>query len=196
MSTSSPDLRCAKLRVAGLVPDSIVDGPGLRFAVFVQGCPHRCEGCHNPATWNAEGGREMTVDEVFSRIRDRREWLDGVTLSGGEPFRQAPALAPLARACRALGLPVMSYTGYTWEELNDPASAPAGAAELLAQLDLLVDGRFELPKRSLLLRFRGSSNQRVIDVPASLRDGSCVTTEFPAPTTTRHLAPADPFSLR
>ncbi len=183
------------LRLAGLVPDSIVDGPGMRYAVFVQGCPHRCEGCHNPATWNAEGGREMAADEVVSRIRARREWLDGVTLSGGEPFRQAPALAPLARACRALGLHVLCYTGYTWEELSDPAAAPAGARELLAELDLLVDGRFVQEKRSLLLRFRGSSNQRVIAVPASLRDGRCVVTDFPV-RIPGHRAPHDPFSLR
>lgn len=195
-NTDSLSLAGGTLRLAGLVHDSIVDGPGLRFAVFVQGCPHRCEGCHNPATWNAAGGRDLPVAEVLEKIRERRAWLDGVTLSGGEPFAQAVALAALARGCRALGLPVMSYSGYTWEELTDPAAAPAGAADLLAEIDRLVDGRFELQKRSLLLRFRGSTNQRVIDVPASLRAGSCVTTDFPAPAHTAHLAPADPFSLR
>ena len=186
----------APLRLAGTVPDSIVDGPGLRFVVFTQGCPHHCPGCHNSATWNPEGGYTTSAAEVLEEIRRRRDWLDGVTLSGGEPFRQAGALAELARECRALGLPVITYTGYTWEQLVDPLRRPADADRLLRELDLLVDGPFLLARKSLTLRFRGSANQRVIDVPASLRIGHALTTEFPAAAPTDHRAPADPWSLR
>lgn len=197
MKNPDPPSRAgAPLRLAGLVQDSIVDGPGLRFAVFAQGCPHRCEGCHNAATWHPAGGYAATVGDVLAKIRARREWLDGVTLSGGEPFAQAPALAALARGCRELGLHVTGYSGYTWETLTDPATAPPGARDLLAELDLLVDGPFVLARRSLSLRFRGSDNQRVIDVPASLRAGRAVVTEFPPPVTAAHLAPADPWTLR
>lgn len=184
----------ATLRIAGLVPDSIVDGPGLRFTVFVQGCPHRCDGCHNPGTWHAEGGRDIAVEEIYARIL-AQPLLDGVTLSGGEPFRQAAVLAPLARACRARGLHVLCYTGYTWEELVAGAGCHQGRHDLLAQIDQVVDGRFDLTRRSLGLRFRGSTNQRVIDVQASLRSGECVPSSFPRPAP-GPCAPRDPFSLR
>lgn len=153
------------LRVAGTVAESIVDGPGLRYTIFVQGCPHGCPGCHNPQTHDFAGGADMTVQAILDDIA-RFPYLGGVTLSGGEPFCQAQALAVLARALREKGKHIMAFSGYTFEELlalDDP-----GVLALLEQLDLLVDGRFELAARSVELRFRGSSNQRVLDVPASL----------------------------
>lgn len=162
------------LRVAGTVAESIVDGPGLRYTVFVQGCPHGCPGCHNPQTHDFAGGTEMTVQALLDDIA-RFPHLGGITLSGGEPFCQAAALAALAAALREKGKHLMAYSGYTFEELlalPDPA-----VRALLEQLDLLVDGRFVLAERSVELRFRGSANQRVLDVPASLAAGAAVWAE-------------------
>lgn len=159
-----------KMRIAGIVNDSIVDGPGFRLAVFAQGCPHHCPGCHNPQTHNFDGGQETDTDEIIARMREN-PLLDGVTLTGGEPFCQSAACAEVARAAHAAGLNVWSYSGYTFEELLN------GKEEwqvLLGELDVLVDGRFELEKRTLECRFRGSSNQRLIDVPASLAQGRAV----------------------
>lgn len=153
------------LKIAGLVGDSIVDGPGIRLTVFCQGCPHHCEGCHNPESWAFEGGQEMTVEAVLEAVK-RNPLCRGVTLSGGEPFCQAEELSRLAALLKAEGYEVASYTGYTWEELMS-GEVPF-ARELLSQLDVLVDGRFVLAERTLELRFRGSKNQRVLNVPASL----------------------------
>lgn len=184
------------LRIAGVVPESVVDGPGLRFTVFAQGCPHHCAGCHNPHTWNAEGGTPTDSVALLARIRGN-PWVDGVTLSGGEPFEQAAALAEVARGCRAAGLHVLCYTGYTWEALAAGFERHPDRLALARELDLLVDGPFELARRSLALRFRGSSNQRVIDVPASLASGAPVVTEFPDTRDDPALrAPRDPWTLR
>lgn len=159
------------LKIAGLVGDSIVDGPGIRMTVFCQGCPHHCEGCHNPESWAFEGGQEMSVRDVLEAVK-RNPLCRGVTLSGGEPFCQAEELSHLAALLKAEGYEVASYTGYTWEELRS-GEVPF-AQELLSQLDILVDGRFVLAERTLELRFRGSKNQRVLDVPASLATGNPV----------------------
>lgn len=158
------------IRIAGTVNDSIVDGPGMRFTVFTQGCPHHCPGCHNPQTHDFAGGREVDTDEIVRMLR-RNPLLDGITLSGGEPFCQSDACLELSKAAHALKLNVWAYTGYTYEELT--AGKPEWQ-ELLQEVDVLVDGRFELAKRSLECRFRGSSNQRLIDVQASLKEGYTV----------------------
>ncbi|HIS85775.1 MAG TPA: anaerobic ribonucleoside-triphosphate reductase activating protein [Candidatus Faecivicinus avistercoris] len=162
-----------KLRIAGIADDSIVDGPGLRLTVFVQGCPHRCPGCHNPQSHDFSAGTPADTEEILARIRDNF-LLDGVTLSGGEPFAQAEACAEIARGARAAGLNVWCYTGYWFEDLLEGAAEWRG---LLEAIDVLVDGPFVLGQRSLDLRFRGSSNQRVLDVPASLREGRAVALE-------------------
>lgn len=162
-----------KFRIAGIADDSIVDGPGLRLTVFVQGCPHRCPGCHNPQSHDFSGGTLADTEEILAQMRDNF-LLDGVTLSGGEPFAQAEACTEIARGARAAGLNVWCYTGYWFEDLLE------GAGEwraLLEAIDVLVDGPFVLGQRSLDLRFRGSSNQRVLDVPASLREGRAVALE-------------------
>lgn len=162
------------LRIAGTVGESIVDGPGIRYVVFTQGCPHHCPGCHNPETHGFDGGREVGTDTLLADIR-RNPLVSGVTFSGGEPFAQAGALLPLAEALRADGRHLMAYTGYTLEELLE---SPDGAVQaLLRTLDLLVDGRFVQEQRSLELRFRGSANQRVLDVPQSLAQGQAVWAE-------------------
>ena len=159
------------MRIASYVQDSIVDGPGLRFTLFVQGCPHGCPGCHNPTTHDFHGGRELAVADVIS-VMLSNPWTDGLTLSGGEPFAQPSACAEIARAAKQHGLSVWAYTGYTFEQLL--ADRRPEIALLLSQCDVLVDGPFLLERRSLSLRWRGSTNQRVLDVPASLSTGRAV----------------------
>ncbi len=155
------------LRVAGRVRESIVDGPGLRYVIFAQGCPHRCVGCHNPHTWDLDGGTLMDIEDLQTEII-KNPLLRGVTFSGGEPFCQAEVLAALARAVRAQGLDIWIYSGYTWEDLTTRGD-PAWDA-LLHAADVLVDGPY-LPERQTTAPFRGSDNQRVIDLPASLQSG-------------------------
>ena len=157
------------MRIAGLTQDSIVDGPGFRFTVFVQGCTHHCEGCHNPQTHDPAGGREMTTDEIIREMRSN-PLTDGLTLSGGEPFDQPEDSLTLALAAKESGLNVWSYSGYLFEQLL----ADEKKSQLLKELDVLVDGPFVLSQRSLALAWRGSRNQRVIDVPASLATGEVV----------------------
>lgn len=160
-------------KVAELINDSIVDGPGFRFTIFTQGCPHHCKGCHNPQTHDPDGGYMVTMEEVLEKIR-KNPLLDGVTFSGGEPFIQAKELLPVAKAIKEQGLHIIAYSGFTFEELMKRADCVA----LLQYINLLVDGRFLESQRSLELRFRGSKNQRVIDVPKSLQAGIAVETEF------------------
>lgn len=158
------------MRIANYIQDSIVDGKGLRFTLFTQGCPHRCEGCHNPQTHDFDGGREMSTDEIVAIIL-KNPLTDGVTFSGGEPFAQARDCAVIARAVREKGLNVWAYSGYTFEQLLEGSD---DMRELLSLCDVLVDGPFILAQRSLSLKWRGSANQRVLDVPKSLAAGEAV----------------------
>lgn len=160
-----------KLRIAGVVGDSIVDGPGLRLTVFAQGCPHHCPGCHNPHTHDFAGGRDATVEELFSEYREN-PLLRGVTLSGGEPFCQPEPFAALARLVHEAGGNVFCYTGYTLEELREKRDPAVNA--LLAEVDVLIDGRFVLAERDLTLLFRGSTNQRLIDMNKTRETGEIV----------------------
>ncbi|MDD4079954.1 MAG: anaerobic ribonucleoside-triphosphate reductase activating protein [Eubacteriales bacterium] len=156
-----------EIRISGTVMDSIVDGPGLRFTVFTQGCPHRCPGCHNPETHDPLGGRIADTEDLLARMREN-PLLSGLTLSGGEPFAQPEACLALALAARALGLDVWVYSGYTYEELLKRGGA---ARELLTACDVLVDGPFIMDQRSLELSFRGSRNQRLIDLAKTREAG-------------------------
>ena len=160
------------MRIAGLVQDSIVDGKGLRFSVFTQGCPHNCPGCHNPETHDPSGGKEMSVQEIISEMLSN-PLTDGVTLSGGEPFMQASDCALIAKAAHENGLNVWTYTGYTFEQLLETAP-DSDTGVLLRETDILIDGPFILAERSLSTPWRGSKNQRVIDVRESLNTGSPV----------------------
>ncbi|MBE5798047.1 MAG: anaerobic ribonucleoside-triphosphate reductase activating protein [Clostridiales bacterium] len=160
-----------KFRLFGTAEDSIVDGPGIRFTVFVQGCPHHCEGCHNPESHDFAGGREAETDQIIVQMT-ANPLLDGLTLSGGEPMCSAQACAELARAAKAAGLNVWCYTGYTWEALVREADPDRMA--LLREVDVLVDGPFVLAERSLELQFCGSRNQRLLDVQKSMREGQAV----------------------
>lgn len=166
-----------QVKLFGLANDSIVDGPGIRFAIFTQGCFHNCEGCHNPNSHDPEGGYYEDCDEIIKKI-EKNPLLDGVTFSGGEPFLQAKPLCYIACEVKKQGLSTLAYTGYTFEELLDGANSENGWRELLEKLDLLVDGRFILSEKSLDLTFKGSKNQRIIDVKKSLKEGEAVLSEY------------------
>lgn len=166
-----------KIRMAGVVSESIVDGPGIRFTLFVQGCPHKCEGCHNPQTHDFSGGKDDDTDAILERILEN-PLLDGVTFSGGEPFCQAKPLADLARKIKSAGLDVISYSGYTIEYLIKHSNSENGYMELLNEIDYLIDGPFVLSLKSYEARFRGSTNQRIIDVKKTLEKGEAVTADI------------------
>lgn len=151
------------IRIAGIIKESIVDGPGIRMVVFAQGCKHKCPGCHNPETHSFDGGTLVTVDLILEEAK-KNPLLDGITFSGGEPFQQAEAFAVLAQKAKKLNLHIVTYTGYTYEYLLENSLRHKGWDALLDETDILVDGRYESDKRNLLLKFRGSENQRIIDV--------------------------------
>ena len=150
--------------------DSIVDGPGLRAVIWTQGCNHNCKWCHNPQTHDTCGGHivdSLNINSEINKLRLHR----GITLSGGEPFMQSEALLDVAKECKNLNLDVWAYTGYTFEDLTDKKNPNYfNNINLLRNIDVLVDGRFIETKKDITLRFRGSSNQRIIDVKKSLEN--------------------------
>lgn len=166
------------VQLAGLVEESVVDGPGMRFVIFTQGCKHQCEGCHNPQTHDMNGGQTVTISYLEEQI-DKQQLIRGVTFSGGEPFLQPKAMAHLARYAKNKGLHTMAYTGYTFEKLLSMSKTDRDIADFLSHLDMLVDGPFILAQRDITLQFRGSSNQRILDVPASVRQGEAVIWQDP-----------------
>lgn len=159
------------LRIAGIVKNSIVDGPGMRYVIFTQGCPHHCPGCHNPQTHDFEGGQDADISQILEEIF-ADPLISGVTFSGGEPFCQAEALLPVAEAVKEKGKHLMIYTGYLVEQLwkmQDPY-----VQRLLNLSDLVVDGPFIMEQRNLTLSYRGSENQRVIDMDKTRKFGEIV----------------------
>lgn len=162
-----------KLRIAGIEPESFVDGPGIRFSIFTQGCSHNCLGCHNPQTHDFNGGHDISLAELLSMIEEN-PLLDGVTLSGGDPMFQAKTLVPLAREIKERGLNLVIFSGFTYERLMALKDEKPECLELLTFADILVDGPFILAQRCLDLKFRGSKNQRLVDVQASLSAGRAV----------------------
>ena len=160
----------ASIKIAGTVNDSVVDGEGYRFTIFTQGCPHNCIGCQNPQTHDFDGGHVEDTEDILGIILDN-PLLQGVTFSGGEPFCQPAPLADLARKIHQHGLDVWCYTGYTIEHL---LKGTPQQVELLKELDVLVDGPYQEWKRDISLSFRGSSNQRVIDVQETLKRNEVV----------------------
>ena len=162
-----------EIRIAGTVSESIVDGPGFRYTIFVQGCPHNCPGCHNPQTHDFGAGKLVDTDELFNEcIEDPLN--KGVTFSGGEPFCQAAALYELGKRFKERGLSIWCYSGWTWKELWKQAEMKDDVRKLLSIIDVLVDGRFIEERKSLSLPFRGSENQRLIDVRASIKEGMAI----------------------
>ena len=158
------------LNLAGIVGDSIVDGPGIRTTIFSQGCPHHCPGCHNPETWGFGSGTDIDEETIMEIVRSN-PLCRGVTFSGGEPFAQAAGFAKLARLLRTAGKEVASYSGYTFEALLEGTDDQRA---LLEVIDVLIDGPFLQAEKTLEIPFRGSRNQRILDVPKSLAAGRAV----------------------
>ncbi len=168
------NMTCNSIRLFGKVAESIVDGPGIRYAIFCQGCYHHCEGCHNPESHAIDGGEIYQIEQLIQEIKEN-PLLDGITLSGGEPMLQALACLEIIKAARNLKLPVMMYTGYVYEQVD---SLLPEQKELFFSCDSVVDGRFEKEQRSLSLYYRGSKNQRIIDIKKSLEDNKCIVHEI------------------
>jgi len=159
------------LRIAGTVADSIVDGPGIRYVIFTQGCPHNCPECHNPETHDFHGGQDADVEKILQEIFNN-PLISGVTFSGGDPICQAEALLPIARAIKEKGKHLMMYTGYVLEDLEK--SSNEAVHQLLEYTDILVDGPYIAAQRNLTLSYRGSENQRVIDMKKTRTAGEIV----------------------
>lgn len=158
------------IRIMDIVDGTSVDGPGLRTAIYTAGCAHACPGCHNPSTWPFDAGRDASIDELMERVRTNDF---NVTLTGGDPMYQAEALVPLCEAIKAEGHTIWCYTGFTFEQLLEREDL----MQLVRLVDVIVDGPFVQAQRNTDLFFRGSENQRIIDVPASLDAGHAVLAE-------------------
>lgn len=158
---------------ADLQTDSIVDGPGLRAVLWTQGCNHHCKGCQNPQTWDFEGGGLVPIKDVLDAI-DELEYHTGLTLSGGDPLYQVNECLEIIKYARKKGLDIWVYTGFTYEEILKMAKKNKVYTEFLENIDVLVDGRFILKERDLSLLFRGSRNQRLIDMPKTLKSNEIV----------------------
>lgn len=155
-----------KLRIAGIVKESVVDGPGLRYVIFTQGCPHHCIGCHNPHTHDPALGYDIAIRELLNSILALK-LISGVTFSGGEPFLQAAACAKLAKLIRENNneLNIIAYSGYYYSDLLVMAKKDSAVHEFLQLVDILIDGPYEASKKTYDLPFRGSSNQNIINLP-------------------------------
>ena len=165
------------VRLAGVVRESIVDGPGIRLTVFMQGCPHHCPGCHNPQTHDPNGGYDCELQKILDAV-EQNPMLRGITLSGGEPFEQAKELLPLVRAVIEMGRDVVAFSGYTFEQLIEKSKETPEIKEILSLCCMLVDGRFVMAERDLTLRFRGSRNQRLINAAESVNAGEVILSEL------------------
>lgn len=161
------------IRIFGVVEESIVDGPGIRYSIFVQGCSHGCPGCHNPESHSPNGGQLRSIEAILDGVRANK-LTAGVTLSGGEPFEQPHACAALATQLKSDGYNIWAFTGYLYEDLLRMAQTNEDIARLLDSIDVLVDGPFVEELKSLELDWRGSSNQRVIDLAKTRQVGRIV----------------------
>ena len=165
------------IRLSGISYESLVNGPGLRRVFFSQGCNHNCKGCFNPETHDFSGGEEKNINELIEDVY-KNPMIKGITFSGGDPFERAEEFAYMAKAFKEKNLNIWSYTGYTFEYILDNLEKRSGWKDLINNLDVLVDGRFEEDKAVDGLRFRGSTNQRIIDVKESLKNGYIITLDY------------------
>lgn len=149
--------------------DSVVDGPGIRTVIWTQGCPHHCKFCHNPETHSFKGGKVVLVSDLIKEIEES-ELQDGITFSGGDPMMQPIPCAEIAKRCKELGLNIWCYTGFLFEELLEKPDC----VEFLKYVDALVDGKFDNDLKSYSAKFRGSKNQRIINVKSSLKKKKAV----------------------
>lgn len=161
------------VRLAGIAYESLVNGPGMRRVFFSQGCKHNCKGCFNPETHNFNGGEIMDMDELIKDVLDN-PLLKGVTFSGGDPIEQAHSFSYMANIFKSSNLNIWCYTGYKFEDLIKKMELDKSIKDLLNNIDVLVDGKFEINNKKEGLKFKGSSNQRIIDVKKSLESGEIV----------------------
>lgn len=162
-----------KVRIAGTLKESVVDGPGIRYVIFAQGCSHKCAECHNPETHDFEGGYEVDADNLIDDIRNTKH-IDGVTLSGGDPFYQNEAFSYIAGKLKEKDMNIVAYSGFTYEQiLQDNKMKP-----MLENIDVLIDGPYIASQRTLSMPFRGSKNQRAIDIRKSRLQNKTVLMEF------------------
>lgn len=161
------------VKISGIVKESIVDGPGVRYVVFAQGCKHNCIGCHNPQTHDFNAGYTMNVDDIVENILKSKH-IDGVTFSGGDPFFQAKEFEYIAGKLKKENIHIVAYTGFVYEQLINNNNTRG----LLEKVDILIDGPFLKEKKTYKMAFRGSENQRVIDIKRSLRNNKTEILEY------------------
>ncbi|MBE6071988.1 MAG: anaerobic ribonucleoside-triphosphate reductase activating protein [Clostridium butyricum] len=162
------------IRLSGIAYESLVNGPGMRRVFFSQGCKHNCDGCFNTDTHDFNGGELKNIDELINDVLEN-PMLSGVTFSGGDPLEQADKFAYMAKAFKENNLSIWCYTGYMFEYILEKQKERNGWYDLIRSIDVLVDGRFDINKKDENLKYRGSSNQRIIDVKKSLESGEIVT---------------------
>lgn len=165
------------IRLSGIAYESLVNGPGIRRVFFSQGCKHNCKGCFNPDTHDFNDGENRNMDELIESVLDN-PMIKGVTFSGGDPLEQAEKFAYMAKAFKNNNLNIWCYTGYTYEYIREHKDENNGWNELLNNIDVLVDGKFEEENMQEGLKFRGSTNQRIIDIKESLNHGKIVTLDY------------------
>ena len=175
------------MRLSGITPESIVDGPGLRYVIFTQGCLHGCPACHNPESWEINAGKEFSAKEIIRMIKKQKKIphgakIQGVTFSGGEPFLQAGELVPVADAAHQIDWDVVIYTGYTYEQLIELGKNDNRIKDLVCASDILIDGKYIDKLKSSSLPFRGSSNQRMINMIETRKKGLVVLLKEPQKT--------------
>lgn len=166
-----------QVRLSGIAFESLVNGPGLRRVIFAQGCIHNCKGCFNPDTHDMQGGQMMNMDKIIEDIKNN-PLIKGVTFSGGDCLEQADKFAYMGKEIKKLGLNIWCYTGYTYEYILKNKDKRVGWNQLLNSIDVLVDGKFEEDKQDASLRYKGSINQRIIDIKESLKSNKVVTIEY------------------
>ncbi|AIV03439.1 anaerobic ribonucleoside-triphosphate reductase activating protein [Candidatus Malacoplasma girerdii] len=165
------------IRLAGIAENSLVNGPGLRKVFFSQGCRHHCKNCFNPTTWTFDAGKMVDMDQLISQVKNET-FLDGVTFSGGDPFQQPEAFAYLGKEIHKLGINIWIYTGYSWEQLMILAKKFPSIQTMIENCDAIVDGRYMEEYMDDYLKYRGSANQRIINVPESLKQNKLVLHHF------------------
>ena len=165
------------VRIASVIDDSIVDGPGIRMTIFFQGCAHNCAGCFNPETWDFDKGHLCDIKKIYNAAMEN-PLLSGITLSGGDPIYQVSNALKLLELFENTNLDIICYTGFTIEELFEMEKNNKDLQAFLRKIDYLIDGKFDITKKDISLKFRGSSNQRIIDMKKTFKENKIITTDF------------------
>lgn len=176
MKTTKNNLS-SQIRLAGIAQQSLVNGKGMRKVFFSQGCTHYCPACFNKETWSFEGGQMFEMDELINQLK-KETYLDGVTFSGGEPFQQQNKFAYMATEIKKIPMNIWCYTGYTFDQLLELSKKDSNIKTMLENIDVIVDGKFDENLQDPKIKFRGSKNQRIIDVQKSLKNNKIEILDF------------------